>query len=477
MSLVDGRSRAPDLLIRGGYVLTMDTSLGDLPVGDVRLAGGRIAAVGPRLDDTGAEVVNASGAIVLPGFVDGHRHLWQSLLRGVAVDWSLPEYMVQARSLYCGCYDSDAAYLGNLLGGLESLAAGITTVVDHSHLQTSQEMTDALVRGLRDSGVGGVFAYALQNVPDYAGPEDPGGIEVDAVRDLLLRAPDDWHDGNARRVRDTGLGRRGRLRFGVALPEAAPYLEPAALRGLLARATALDPALLTGHWDGACEVLVDALADGPVVSLTHCNHVGDDDLARLARAGIGVCTTPDIECGMGLGPLVARRFTDLGGRASLGTDLSSYARADILAQARLLLQTERASIADDSGGPPPATVGWFARGVLDLVTQGAATSIGLGSEVGSLTVGKRGDVVVVRPDPLGGVPTGDPVATLLFSTSPAEVDTVVVEGEVVKRDGVMVGVDLADVSKRAADARSRIRERYRHLPTQAIQSVWAGIFG
>lgn len=83
---------------------------------------------------------------MLPGLIDGDRHLWQSLLRGTATDWSLPEYMVEARSMYCGCFDADATYLSNYVGGLESLAAGITTVVDHSHLQSSPEVSDALAR-------------------------------------------------------------------------------------------------------------------------------------------------------------------------------------------------------------------------------------------------------------------------------------------------------------------------------------------
>lgn len=172
---------ARDFLVRGGCVLTMDPDLGDIPIGDVLLRGDRIVEVGAALDAPGAEVIDAAGMIVLPGLIDGHRHAWQSVLRGLAGDWTFPKYMVEARAIYCGCFDPDDAYLANYLGGLESIAAGITTIVDHCHLQSTPEVSDALARGLKDSGVGGVFCYALQNVPYYV---DGAAVDGDAVRDM-----------------------------------------------------------------------------------------------------------------------------------------------------------------------------------------------------------------------------------------------------------------------------------------------------
>lgn len=465
------------VLIKGGQVLSMDPVLGDLAVGDVLVVDGRIAAVGPDLDPTGAEVIDASGSIVLPGLVDGHRHLWQTILRGTATDWTLPEYMVEARSMYCGCFDPEAAYLSNYLGGLESLAAGITTVVDHSHLQSSPEMTDALARGIRDSGVGGVFCYALQNVPDFV--SNPV-IETESVRDLVTQLPDKWHDDNLRRLRSELFGDPAqRLQLGIALPESAAYLPLGAIRQLLKRVEALDPFLLTSHWDaGTPEPVTRELArqgEWPArTSLTHCNHLDDEALDALASAGVGVCTTPDIECGMGAGPLMARRYVDRGGAASLGTDLSSYGRADILQQARLLLQVERMNGARESG-LLPTVIGWEARSALELATRIAADSLGLGEEVGSLSVGKRGDVVVVRPDPL--VVGGNPTSSLLFYTSPAEIDTVIVAGDIVKRHGTMVDVNLDDLRGAVTLASQRVRSRYSELPRPTLEGVWGGMFG
>lgn len=465
------------LLVKGGNLLSMDPDVGDLPIGDVRIIDGRIAAVGTDLEPAGAEVIDAAGAIVMPGLVDGHRHAWQTILRGAATDWTLPEYMVKMRTMYAGCFDAEAAYISNYLGGIESLAAGITTVVDHSHLQKSEEVTDALARGLLDSGIGGVFCYALQNVPDFINSDS---IETDSVRDLVTRSPDIWHDANAQRVRDKFFQNPHQpLHFGLAMPEGAPYLPLAALRSLLDRATKLAPFLVTGHWDvGEGEPVIRelSLAGGwPARTvLSHCNHLHDDDLAALANAGVGISTSPDAECGSGVGPLTAFRFLEHGGASSVGIDTTASGRADLLQQAHLLLQIERLVRASKG---LPTVASWTAQDALELVTLTGAKSVGLGSEVGSLTVGKRGDVIVVRPDVLSAEPVGNAAATLLFYTSPSDVETVIVAGNVVKRHGAMVGIDVAELGDRAAVAAARVHARYRALPRVALEQVWVGMFG
>jgi 5-methylthioadenosine/S-adenosylhomocysteine deaminase len=469
-----------ELLIRGGHVLTMDPGLGDLPVGDVHISGDRIMAIGPGLDVPDAEVIDATGKIVLPGLIDGHRHVWQSLLRGMASDWSFPEYMLNARALYGGCFDAGDAYLANYLGGLEAIEAGVTSVVDHSHLQSSPAVSEGLVRGLVDSGVGGVYCYALQNAPDHLSVSP---VDSASVRDLFIRTPDSWHDQNAARLRDTYLG-SGPLLFGVAMPETTAYLPPEHAAALFERARALKPALITSHWNAiktpefyisSLKQLVEARAFSAATLLSHINQFDESDLALMAKAGLGLCTCPDSECGMGLGPLMAKRFVELGGAASLGVDVSCMVQADVLKQARLLLQAERKRMADERGAVP-REIGWTTRAVLDMLTLTGARSLGLEHEIGSLTPGKRADVIVVNPHPVLASPMTDPVATLIFYTDAADVETVLVAGVLRKHNGKLLNVDFDELRRDMDESTRLIRERFAKLPVEKLQDVWEGIF-
>lgn len=474
-----------EILCKGGFVLSMDPAIGDLPRGDVHIADGRIVRVGEDLDAPNAEVIEAAGRIVLPGLVDGHRHVWQSTLRGVASDWSLPQYMVEARSMYCGVFDAEDAYLANYLGGLESIAAGITTVVDHSHLQRSPEITDALARGLGDSGVAGFFCYALQNELEFMTASGEFNPEVDAAtfRDPLMRPADAWHDGNAGRVRDSLLAKGRLLRFGVALPDATAFMPTEIAAGFIARAQALQPDLITSHWDAIARdgqyhsSLSDLHARGALTRnmlFTHANHLSEEDLGRLVEAGVGLCTTPDTECGMGMGPLQAHRFVALGGAAVLGVDISSYVSADIFKQAYLLLQAERMTLADRHGHMP-MQVGWRARDALEIATIGGARALGMGDEIGSLTPGKRADLIVVAPNPATAMPMRDPVASLLFYTSPAEVETVLIQGKALKKAGRLADVDLAALDTATSRSAQRVSERFSRLPRELLQTTWVAM--
>ena len=148
-------------LIRSAHILTMDPALGDFEAGDILIDGEQIGAVGRSLAVENADIIDATGMIAIPGFVDTHRHVWQTQLRTVATDWTLFRYFTQMRSIYSSFYAPGDAYLGNLAGACEALNAGITTVIDHSHIMNSPEHADEAVRGLRDAGIRGIFCYGL----------------------------------------------------------------------------------------------------------------------------------------------------------------------------------------------------------------------------------------------------------------------------------------------------------------------------
>jgi 5-methylthioadenosine/S-adenosylhomocysteine deaminase len=147
------------LLLRGGHVLTMDPALGDLPKGDVLIDGDAIATVAPQID-ADAEVLDASGKIVIPGFVDTHRHTWEAAIRGCAPNATLDDYFVEVLDTFAPVYRPEDVYASNLAGALECLNAGITTLVDWSHINNTPEHPDAAIRGLQEAGIRAQYATA-----------------------------------------------------------------------------------------------------------------------------------------------------------------------------------------------------------------------------------------------------------------------------------------------------------------------------
>src|ERR1700753_3492418 len=154
-----GTGANSQLLIKDAWVITLDSDLGDLPRGDVLIVGSKIAAVAPSLDVGDAEIIDGTDRIVIPGFVDTHRHLWQTQLRGVAADWTLMQYLTAILGQVAPAFTPEDTYAGNLLGVLEGLDAGITTMVDWSHALNTPVHADAAFDALADSGARAVLAH------------------------------------------------------------------------------------------------------------------------------------------------------------------------------------------------------------------------------------------------------------------------------------------------------------------------------
>ncbi|MBM3518203.1 MAG: amidohydrolase family protein, partial [Alphaproteobacteria bacterium] len=232
------------LLIRGGRVITLDSALGDFDRGDVLVEGDTIRAVGPHLEAGDAEVIDATGMIVMPGFVDAHRHIWQTQFRTIATDWSLFDYMVWMRTIYGAFYRPEDVYLANYVGTLEALNAGITTIVDHCHVINSPEHADEAIRGLRDGGIRGVFCYGIFSNPSYT----PGApFDRQRVIDQAFGPVAPWRWDDMVRVHKQHFGGSGDLlRFGVA-PAELEFLSLEAGRVQIEKARAAGAYRLSCH--------------------------------------------------------------------------------------------------------------------------------------------------------------------------------------------------------------------------------------
>jgi len=444
------------LLIEGGAVLSFDPEVGELERGSVLIEDERIVAVARDVEAGDAEMVDATGCVVLPGFVDTHRHTWQTALRTVCADWSLMEYFRGIRQTFSPRYRASDVYAGNHAGMLEALDAGVTTILDFSHCVNSPEHADAAVEGLRDAGGRGVFAYGYF----------PSGAAEPAFADHRERIDD------ARRVRSQHFSSPdGLLTMGVALTETG--LLPFDLTRAEAESARELDALLTAHtgcvWGsslcmGVKEMDAHGLL-GPGQVHVHCNALSDSELDLLFHAGAAVSSTPDTELAMGMGRPIVRRWLDRGGLPSLGCDVVSANSGDMFAQMRLALQFQRCMDADEmnSRGENPETVELTTRDVLRWATVGGAEALGLSGRVGSLSPGKQADLVVLGSNRLGMSAVADPAGAAVLQAGVADVRDVLVAGRFVKRGGVLVGAD-------AARARGLVEESREWL----FESVLAG---
>jgi cytosine/adenosine deaminase-related metal-dependent hydrolase len=395
-----------DLLIKGGHLVSGHRA-------DILVDDGEIIMIGSVPVTNAAEVIDADGLVVVPGFVDGHRHVWQAPLRGIGADMTLPDYFAAVLGRALNAYGPREVHLATLLGAAEALNAGITTVFDWSNATRTPEHTDAVLDAYITAGIRAVVAHGN---------------------------PDDERD--VRRL----AAFRGRVTGALAIlgTEYGPWDE--AVRQIeLGRQLGLVVSMHAGGGPGSpLRHMAKAGLLGPHLQLVHVNNMTGDDAKLLVDNGVGVTVTPVVEATMGHGASSFSRFADAGGRAGLGTDVVVNAPSDLFEPMRDTLRSHRAH----TGTMHPA------GGILAAATIDSARAIGIGDVVGTVTAGKRADLVLLDglTHLLG---TGDLTGAVVASLGPADVRTVVVDGRVVKRDGRLVGLDLAQLRHSTAELTRR----------------------
>jgi len=419
------------ILLRAGHVLTMDPAIGDLPRGDVLVEDGRIAAVQPEIS-ADAEVLDMTGRIVIPGFVDTHRHTWEASLRNVAPDATLDDYFVDILDTFAPLYTPEDVYAANLAGALECLNAGITTLVDWSHINNTPDHPDAAIRALAESGIRAQYAYGSANtsLADYWF-ESKIAIPADDVR----------------RIRGTHFPSDDGL-LTMALATRGPgFCVNDVVTAEWALARELDIPItvhvamgrLAGRF-GMVKQLSDLGLLGPDTTYIHCCYLSEDEWRMVADSGGTVSIAPQVETQMGHGWPPVMKAIEHGLRPSLSSDVVTTVPGDMFTQIRAAFGAERARVNADcwkANMPVPDTM-LTARRMLEMATVDGAHVAGLEQRTGSLTPGKRADVVAVDATALNVAPVHDPTAAVTLSADVSNVDTVLVDGVVHKRDGRLV---------------------------------------
>ena len=438
-----------ELLLKGGLVVTVDHLIEDLPDADVLIRDGVIVEVAAGLSTSSknAEVIDCIGRLVIPGLVDTHRHVWQGAIGAFTPQMTGAGYGPAVLNGISTRYEPEDIYAGALWGALQALDAGITTIADWAHNLRSPEHADANLRGLQESGIRGYFLYG--------GPGPTSDV------------PNPPHPQDARRMRDEHFpkGVNGRLRMGMAVR--GPCFTSAERNAedfRFARELGLPISTHVGMAGTSDAIIVlDRFGLlGEDVNYVHANMLTEKEFDLIASSKGTISLTPSTDMLMQFGTYPATGDAlQRGIRCGFGVDTICSCGTDIFSEMRLALAAERsrANAPALAKGQQVPTVALHQRDMLRLATIDGARVWNMEKEVGSLTPGKQADVTVIdmRSPHLDGY--GDSIATMVLGAGPADVETVIVGGDIVKRDGKLMGEQIGKARKLMLESRERLRAR------------------
>lgn len=421
-------------LIRNATIITMDRQ-GDLPCADLLVQGDAIAAIGPDLSADQAELVDGRGCIVIPGLINAHMHTWQTALRGVAANWTLLEYFQKMHAGLATVFTPDDLHIATLVGALNQLNCGTTTLADWCHNNPTPAHNDAAIQGLLQAGIRAAFFHGTPK-PDPKPGERPFW-EVPHPRaevERLLKA----HQGHPLlSVHAAVLGPHYST-LEVALHDFRMVKE-LGLIGSLHQGGG--PARTPDGWE---RLEAEGLL-GPQINIVHGHALSDAQLQRFCALGMSFSAAAESEMSQGHGHPITGRLRQLGHAPSLGVDLESVMSGDMLSQARIALGMQRsldnAAWREKHGTiPPTSTI--TTREALAWVTVEGARMLGQLDRIGTLAPGKQADLVLIRASDLNMQPVHDAVSSVVFQTSLANIDSVMVAGRWKKRHGQLPGMEL-----------------------------------
>jgi 5-methylthioadenosine/S-adenosylhomocysteine deaminase len=446
------------ILIKNGTIVSMDRQTGDLR-GDLLVENERIAAISSAIEASDAQIIDASTMIVSPGLINSHIHTWETGLRGIAGDWTMPQYVQAMHRGLATHFRPDDINIANLMGALTSINSGITTIVDWCHNNPTPEHTDAAIEGLQESGVRAVFLHGSPKPNPKPGQKHFSEMPMPRAEvERLLKA-----------------SRNARITLGLAVLGPTYSIYDVTRQDLqLARELDLVASMHVAGVtpvspDGFRRIVADALA-GDKTNIVHGNDLSDEELRQLTGRGVQFTVTADVELQMGFGNPLTGRLRLLGAPMSIGSDVEITARPDMFGIIRTTLQTQRnidhiQSLRTTAKANEKISI--TCREAFAWATVNGAKMLGLDHRIGSLAVGKQADIVLLRKDDLNMFPVHDPLSSLVTQAGISNVDTVLIGGRVVKRGGQLLFANIAE--KKAALQRSgeRILRDFGELPRAA----------
>ncbi|GAB3469418.1 amidohydrolase family protein [Polaromonas eurypsychrophila] len=421
-------------LIKGATIITMDAQ-GDLSVGDILVTGDTLTEIAPRIHADDAQVVDATGHIIIPGLINAHMHTWQTALRGLAANWTLLEYFRKMHAGLATVFTPDDLYIATLMGSLNQLNCGTTTLADWCHNNPTPPHNDAAIAGLLASGIRAAFFHGTPK-PDPQPGQKPfwevphPRAEIERLLKAQLGQP-------LLSIQAAVLGPHYST-LDVAMHDFAMAKDLGLIASLHQGG---GPARTPDGW----EKLEAAGLLGDHINIVHGHALNDVQLQRFCELGMSFSAAAESEMSQGHGHPLTGRLRAFGRAPSLGVDLESVMSGDMLSQARIALGIQRSldnvAYRETHGSiPPTSTI--TTREALSWVTVEGARMLKQSHRIGSLAAGKQADLVMIRASDLNMQPVHDPVSSVVMQASLANIDSVMVAGRWKKRHGQLLDVDL-----------------------------------
>ena len=429
------------ILFKGGIVVTMDANVPNLATGDVLVADDRIVAVGSSVQADGAEVIDASGSIVMPGLIDAHHHMWLGVMRRLMPDVDdLFAYIDVVAQTLGAHYRPLDMFLSTRLTAVTSLDAGITTIIDACHNSRSPEHTNAALDALNSAGIRAlhmVGAAMDKNAPSAHLPRD------------LERHALNWNTD------------RSLVRVGLFGQLNLEWWKVA--RGL-------DMPILTEFIGDLARLGPEFAARGVLGShniFNHCTRVPQETWNLLADAGVNITVNPRSDALFGFDDetFAYQQAIDHGLTPALGIDLDTAFGSDLFGEMHALFGQQRSAMRyrrfrGEANVPAPISV----EAVLEAATVNGARAAGLERSIGTLTPGKQADIIVVRTNGVAVFPVTNAIGTIVQAVERSDVDTVMVAGRIRKLDGKLLDVDLAKLQADVNASRDYLLEASGYRP-------------
>lgn len=457
------------VLIRGADLLTMDPELAEIEGGDVLIEDGKISAISKGLTIEGAEIVEADGMILMPGMTDGHRHVWQIIDAGRLAKTSPAGYAnyQEWKMRTIVSLTPEDHYLAGLVDGLLAIDSGGTSIIDYAHGQIDAETALAAAQGVKESGISGWFAFQMGVSSSYRPGDTVALAEAHAQR---IARTTETHWLTAERLQKEVFSDSSaimQLSLAPAAGNGSPLSENETEWSRI-RAMGIDmvsahlhktvqpmPEGYMGHRDSGIPDLHEAGLLGPDYHATHANRLTAEEFEMLRDSGGMLCATamgefPYVAVGAHRGPSMHARAPAAGVATGIGIDVGLVLTHDYFEHVRAAFRSHYM----EPAGTEIAR-GYESGDVLDFATALGARSVRLDDVTGSISVGKRADLVLLRTDRMGFPMQGSLADRVVNHAAREDIDSVWISGEPKKRNGQMIGVDWGDLKSQVATSQAR----------------------